>query len=103
MLYVDDRQLSDGTIVQADPAMTMSSWNLFSVFDSTAVWEGMAHTLVPRERSFADFSDDVNVRAASTAYFIVAGDTRAATAIRARDPSDLALPSHMQVWIVRMK
>ena len=102
MLYVDDRQLTDGTLVQADPELTMSSWNLFSVFDSTAVWGAMEHTLVPRERSFADFSDNVNVRAASTAYFIVAGDTHAATAIRARDSSDQALPSHMQVWIVRM-
>jgi hypothetical protein len=103
MLYVDDRQLSDGTIVQANPTLKMSSWNLFSVFDSTSVWGAMTHTLVPRQNSFANFSVATNVRAASSAYFIVAGDSRQATAIRARDATDRFLPSHMQVWVVRMR
>ena len=103
MLYLDDRRLNDGTVVQVDPALTMSSWNLFSVFENTMVWDAMTHTLVPRQRSFAAFSDEVNVRGASSAYFIVSGNAHGATAIRARDASDQKLPPHMRFWVVRMK
>lgn len=92
-LYVDDR------IPAADDALTISSWDLAEIFGSR---DEAAH-LRPYVRSFADFSDDVSVRAASTAYFLVGGADRPATAIRATDRSDQSLRGGMQLWVVRLQ
>jgi len=58
--------------------------------------------LVPRPRSFAPFTDDVRVRAGSTAYFLVDG-ARPATAIGMRNPAGTDLPGSIQVWVVRTR
>jgi hypothetical protein len=43
------------------------------------------------------------VRAGSSGYYDISGSNRSATAIRFRDGAGDALPSHMQVWIVRVQ
>lgn len=108
MLYVDDRVLVDGTpVVTADPKLTMPSWNLFSVFEGIVfIIDGVEvqiHLLEPVVRGFQDFTASFNVRAASTAYFLVSSTGRPATAIRARGVSDGVLPSVMQYWVVRLQ
>jgi hypothetical protein len=92
-LYVDDR------IPGAAPALTFSSWNLFDI-ESHKFPTGH---LVPRDRGFGTFTDQVSVRAGSTAYFKVSGAGRAATAIRLRDVAGGDLPAWMRVWIVRLQ
>jgi hypothetical protein len=103
MLYIDNRILDDGTAVVADPILTMPSWDLFDIFENTVLDGINVHTLEPRNGGFNDYSADVNVRAASTAYFIVSGDGRSATALGATDQSGMTLPQQMQLWVVRMK
>jgi hypothetical protein len=93
MLYVDDR------VPGAQAELTLPSWNLFD-FEGAIV--PAAH-LQPRQRGFTNFSDDVSVRAASTAYFRVSAPNRPATAIRVRDQAGAPLPAIMQVWIVRLQ
>ena len=108
MLYVDNRVLVDGTVVvAADPKLTMPSWNLFDVFERIVfIIDGMdvqVHLLEPVVRGFQDFTASFDVRAASTAYFLVSGTGRPATAIRARGVSDGVLSSVMQYWVVRLQ
>ena len=92
-LYVDDR------VVGIDPRLTFKTWNLTS-FEAGLV---QSTHLVPRERQFGSFSDQVSVRAGSTAYFTVTGAGRSATGIRVRDLSDGQLPANMRLWIVRIR
>lgn len=94
MLYVDDR------ISGLDPALTLTSWNLFDIFDRHLV---PAAVLTPKSRSFSSFVDDLSVRAASSGYFRVSGASHPATAIRIRSGSDGDLPSIMQVFVVRLR
>lgn len=110
MLYVDDRVLVDGTVVDmntVDPKLKMLSWNLFSVFEGIVFiidnMEVQIHLLEPVVRGFQDFTESFNVRAASTAYFLVSSTGRPATAIRARGVSEGVLPSVMQYWVVRLQ
>ncbi len=91
-LYVDDR------ISGADPSLTIPSWNLLDIENRLVE---QAH-LRPRMRTFTAFSDDVQVRAGSTAYFIVSG-TRAAAALGMRSTGGGALPTNMRVFIVRLQ
>jgi hypothetical protein len=92
-LYVDDR------FPGMAAALNFTSWNLFDIASN---WPATAR-LVPRDRAFGPFTDQVSVRAGSTAYFRVGGAGRAATAIRVRDPSGNNLPAWMRVWIVRVR
>ncbi len=95
MLYVDDRFV--------DPAFDMfqfANWNLRTLEDA---WFSTAARLTPRARSFADFQDDFDVRAASSAFFDLSGTGRPATAVRIRDQSGNVLPDIFQVWIVRVE
>jgi hypothetical protein len=92
----------DGRIPGPAARLTMPSWNLFSTFEQHAlVTDG--RRLVPYERAFGDFVDDVSVRAASSAYFRLSGEGRGATAIRIRDAVDETLPAKMQIWVVRLQ
>jgi len=90
-LYADDR------IPLVDPKLTMKSWNLLSIE------QGIVQTgrIAPRQRSFGAFSDQILVRGGSTAYFVVSGANRPATALRVRDASDGTLPDIMRLWVVR--
>lgn len=103
MLYVDDRVLGDGTPAVVDSILRLRTWDLYDVVEGVVFAGVNVHRLAPRTRAFTAFSDQSNVRAGSSAYFIVSGNGRAATAIRARDADDDQLPQHMQVWVVRMK
>lgn len=92
-LYVDDR------VAGADPRLTFKSWNLTSI---EAGLVEPAH-LKPRDRQFGAFADQVSVRGASTAYFLVSGAGRSATGIRVRDAADGPLPGVMRLWVVRVQ
>jgi hypothetical protein len=92
-LYVDDR------VPSAAPTLQLRSWNLVDIENNLVE---TAH-LVPHALGFTSFADAFNVRAGSTAYFRVSGASRAGTAIRIRSPSDQALPSIMQVFVVRLQ
>jgi hypothetical protein len=93
-LYVDDR------VPGAAPRLTLPSWNLFHI-DQNRRYD--SSRMLPRERSFADFSDAVVVRGGSTAYFRVSGAGRPATSIRARGTGGAPLPPHMRLWVVRLQ
>ncbi len=93
-LYVDDR------VAGAATRLTMPSWNLFDIYE-VRLPQGLR--LAPAEVSFADFTQTFKVRGASTGYFRISGTTRPATAVRARDVADGALPSAMQFWVVRLQ
>ena len=93
MLYVDDR------VVGAATRLTLPSWNLVSIESGLVV----PARLVPRDHAYADYADNFNVRAGSSAYFKVTGATHAATAVRARTPAGGTLPANIQVWVVRMQ
>jgi hypothetical protein len=92
----------DGRIPSPANRLTMSSWNLFSTFEQHA-FVTPGRRLVPYEKSFADFVDNVSVRSASSAYFRVSGEGRGQTSIRVRDALDGTLPAAMQIWIVRLQ
>ncbi|MGH7574712.1 MAG: Ig-like domain-containing protein [Longimicrobiales bacterium] len=105
-LYLDDR-------VNGQAArLTFTSWDLADIESGVVP---TAH-LRPRQRAFTSFSDGVRVRAGSTAYFCVgraqqgdtvdcanAGTGRPETVVRARDALGGNLPSHMQLWVVRLE
>jgi hypothetical protein len=92
-LYADDRAAG------LDAKLTFTSWNLSAINDGVI----QPARLVPRDRAFGAFSDQVSVRGGSTAYFLVSGDGRSATGIRARDLSDGPLPSSMRMWVVHLR
>jgi hypothetical protein len=94
-LYVDDR------VPGAAARLTLPSWNLFDIETKTRFRE--LGRLLPRERPFAPFADQVSVRGGSTAYFRVSGAGRAATALRAQGAGGGPLPPHMRLWVVRLQ
>jgi hypothetical protein len=92
-LYLDDR------VAGLDPLLTLPSYDLFDV-ESAVVPEAR---LVPRSRGFEDFQQGVQVRAGSSAYFLVSGADRPSTAIRVRSSTGGFLDPSMQVWVVRTR
>jgi hypothetical protein len=92
-LYVDDR------IANPHPRLTLPTWDLFG-FENRL--RESAH-LKPRERTFSTFTDNVQVRAGSTAYFRVSGAGRPATLVRVRGAGEAILPNTVQVWVVRLQ
>jgi len=92
-LYADDR------VANLDPKLKFTSWNMRDIE------AGITQTarLTPRDRQFGAFTDQVSVRGGSTAYFLVSGNGRGATGIRARDASDGTLPATMRLWVVRLQ
>lgn len=102
-LYTDDR------LGGANPTLTFTSWNLFDIFHgSYTLPDGTfglreALRLKPKSAQYASFSRDASVRAGSTYYTLFSGGTRPGTAIWISDQFDATLPSHMQVWVVRMQ
>ena len=92
-LYIDDR------ITNPDVKLTFKSWNLKNIES------GLVQTawLIPKDRPFGAFTDNVSVRGGSTAYFIVSGTGRGPVAVRVRDGTDVPLPGTMRLWVVRMQ
>jgi hypothetical protein len=89
----------DDRVAGLDPFLTLPSWDLFDVESNVAP----EARLEPRLRAFDDFSQAVQVRAGSTAYFLVSGADRPSTAIRVRAPSGGFLSPAMQLWVVRVR
>jgi hypothetical protein len=102
-LYVDDRL--DGV----NPTLEMTSWDLYDIFyGSHMLSEGEfglipSLRLTPENAEFTSSVETASVRAGSTYYTLLSGDNRLGTAIWVSDASDHQLPSHMQVWVVRMQ
>jgi hypothetical protein len=91
-LYVDDR------IAGANERLTLPSWDLQNIANRLVE----PARLRPRERGLS-FSDDVSVRAGSTAYFRITAAGSSPGAIAVTGPAAGALPSHMRVWVVRLQ
>ncbi len=90
-LYLDDR------LIAGLPArLDFPSWDLLDVFS------GPVSSLVPIGVGFVDFARNVDVRAASTAYFRLTGAVSLPTSVRVRDQGDVALPPVMQVFVIRI-
>jgi hypothetical protein len=93
MLYVDDR------FPNMAPELTLPSWNLFDLFSrAPAAWQ-----LQPRVRGFTAFSDTLSVRAGSTGYFRLSGANRPVGDVRVTPRLGGTLPSHIQLWVVRLQ
>jgi hypothetical protein len=92
-LYVDDG------IPGLNTRLTMASWNLFDI--NTRLLPATAR-LTPKTRAFGNFSDALNVRAGSSAYYRLSGSNRPATALSVTSPAG-SLPSHMRIWLVRIQ
>ncbi|HEX5004979.1 MAG TPA: IPT/TIG domain-containing protein [Gemmatimonadales bacterium] len=93
-LYVDDR------IQGASADLTVSTWDLYDVFDVHVV---PSARLTPVSRGFGSFSETAAVRAGSTAYFRLSGADGPATALKVRSGGGTALPAQMQVFVVRLR
>jgi hypothetical protein len=105
MLYLD------GRVSGLDPKLTMKSWDFYGGIGTprgpqwTGIWTNLIPEthLQPRQRSFASFVESASVRSGSTAYFLVSGNSRPATALSVQLPSGGALPPHVRVWVVRVE
>ena len=93
-LYVDDR------IPGASAALTIPTWDLYDIFEVNA---GPAARLTPVSQGFGSFTETAKVRAASTAYYRISGVNSPATSVRIRGAGGATLPSHMQVFVVRVR
>ncbi|UCD25246.1 MAG: IPT/TIG domain-containing protein, partial [Gemmatimonadota bacterium] len=93
MLYVDDR------LGGANPALTLTSWNLFDIFDGLIT----ALHLQPDRVEFTNFANAASVRGGSSYYTIISGANRAATALEVAGDQGQTLPAAMQVWVVRLR
>lgn len=94
-LYLDDRGVA-GLPARLD----FPSWNLLNIYEGGGL--SSSAKLDPIRIVFTNFDRDVDVRAASTAYFVLAGDVQSPTAVRVRDQADGQLPPNMQVFLVRI-
>jgi len=92
-LYTDGR-LPPGS----DPLLFFPSWDLRDI-DSRLV--PTAH-LQPVERGFQAFTLEQPVAAGSTLYTRLSGSGHPGFAFRAASPGGMPLPSHMQLWVVRL-
>ena len=92
-LYLDDR------VTGLDPLLTLPSYDLVDI-EENVVPEAR---LTPRARAFQDFQDGVQVRAGSSAYFLLGGADRPSTAIRVRSSTGGLLDPSVQVWVVRTR
>ncbi|MGI9626121.1 MAG: Ig-like domain-containing protein [Longimicrobiales bacterium] len=97
MLYLDDRAGLNPTTFAT---WQFENWDLPDVLDG---WYGGDPTaqLTPRSRSFSGFSNNVQVRAGSTAYFLVGGSARSPVAIKALESGDNLSSNNHQMFIVR--
>lgn len=93
-LYLDNRGVTG-----LDPFLTLPSYDLSDIEDNVVP----EARLQPRVRAFSDFNQSVQVRAGSTAYFLVSGADRPSTAIRVRSPSGGYLSPSTQIWVVRTR
>jgi hypothetical protein len=92
-LYLDDRE-------DVDRSLSFTSWDLVDVFESGVVVP--TGRLIPRMRAFESFTDNVRVRAGSTAYWRISGVAQPATAIRVRQGGGAPLPDYLLVWVVKI-
>jgi hypothetical protein len=93
-------QYVDGLVPDLEASLTLPSWNMDDVMRQAVTPNAR---LTPRERSFSSFTDELSIRAGSSAYFLLSGDGRPGTAVRVTGPGGGSLPADAQVWIVRLR
>lgn len=93
-LYLDDVVTNP-----ADPLVTSPSYDLADI-QASVVPEAR---LEPRAHAFGEFTESVQVRGASSAYFLISGADRPSTAVRARAPSGGFLSPNIQMWVARVR
>ncbi len=97
VLYLDDRPA-------ATDELRFPSWDLRAILsDPSAPWGSDGMDFRPPERTFGEFEETVEVRPASSAYFLLSGDGRPATAVQVRSETGGEAPDHLQVWVVRVE
>ena len=95
-------QYVDGRVAGADPALLLSSWNLQDIMPAV----GENAPLLPKSRSFSNFTTSLSIRGGSTAYSLFDDATpRPAVAISVRDASGGVLSTEIKphVWVVRVR
>ena len=90
-LYLDDRGVA-GLPARLD----FPSWDLVDIYEGGGL--PSSASLDPIGIGFINFACDVDVRAASTAYFVLAGAAQSPAAVRVPDQADGRLPPNMQVF-----
>jgi len=90
--YMDDRP------GRSDPRHTVSSWDYLSADNrlSENAW------LRPVRKSYSDFSQDIQVRDPSTAFFLVGGSIGPQYSLKVEGAGG-SLGSDIQVWLVRTR
>ena len=94
-LYLDDR------VGGLSARLTFPSWNLLNIYEGGNLFDSAR--LVPFDITFENFTEVVDVRGSSTAYYLLGGANRPATAVRVRDRLDAQLSSFMQIFLVRIQ
>jgi hypothetical protein len=94
-IYVDDR------VTGAATRLTIPSWNYFSMFGTSNL--SRSSRLIPPSLGYGVFQSTTEVVSGSTAYYLISGADRPATAVRVRDVNDSTLPNHMQIFLVRIQ
>lgn len=91
---------TDGRLSSGDPLLQFPSWNLRNI-ESGLVSEAR---LVVDERGYSTFQRETTVAAGSTTFHrIGGGGTPPPFAFSATGLNNGSLPSHMQLWIVRLQ
>ncbi len=94
-LYLDDRG-----VVGLPARVDFPSWNLVDIYEGGSF--PPSAQLDPIRRSLGDFDRELEVRSASTAYFVLSGAVAVPTAVRIRNQIDQFLSPKIQVFLVRM-
>lgn len=98
-LYTDDR-----LPIGSDPTLSFRSWNLRNIFEQGGLFPTVR--LIPRTQGFSFFQFTQPLRTASSAYTLLESggvEAHPPFVIRADRQGGGPLPSHLQLWIVRMQ
>ena len=104
-LYLDDR------VSGTDSRLQLATWNLTQIFEGTTTDAAGATRslrpetrLVPAERAFGAFTDQLSVRGGSSSLMRLAGIGRPGTALQVTAADGLTVaPSTVRLWIVRIR
>jgi len=98
-LYTDDR-LPAG----ADPTLSFKTWNFRNIFEQGGLFPTVR--LVPRSQGFSAFQFSQPIRSASSVYMLLESGnapTHPPFSVRATGDGVSPLPSHLQMWVVRLQ
>lgn len=90
----------DGRPVEKPALWTNPSWNFYDVLDPHTTYDPLR---AERRALGANTRNELEVRAASAAYFRLSGPAEPGAAVLARTPAGTSLPDQMQMWMVRIR